>query len=511
MNVVQTDVLIVGAGPSGLIAACALARAGVAFHLIDKMEERSPHSRALVVHLRSLEIFDQLGVAEKLLGEGNAVRGLRMHFGGKLRLEVDFSEQRYQGCRFRDALFVEQNRTEAALDACLDRLGAQPLFNHELIEFEEGEDGVLAGCRDGQDRPYRVECRYVVGCDGAHSVVRQQKQIPFSGSAYAEDFMLADVDLDWSQSRENFQAFIDRDGLLVLLPMRQKVRLVAARGRYRPQSGVPTLEEFQALMARLVPYEARISNPAWIARFHLHHRIAKRFRAGRVCLAGDAAHIHSPVGGQGMNTGIQDAWNLGWKLAWALGTRHRHHADELLDTYHEERHPVGKQLIGTTDRAFTFLAGQSWSSRFIRTFIGPWLLPTLGSFGSLRRRALFRITQLGVHYRGRKLSGPDPDGRHFTRTLVPGDRMPDLQVGDTSLHRALDATQPTILCVGVQDHERREGCKFLHLPNASDVDRELLGLKDHGLFLIRPDGHLAARAVSMQGLRDSPLLRLYPG
>ena len=510
MNEVRVDVLIVGAGPSGSTLACALARAGVSFHLIDKAERRSPYSRALVVHPRSLEILDRLGALEVLLARGNPVQSVRIHIGGKPRLEVDFSEAQYGGCRFPEALFVEQNQTEAALDACLACSGLRPLFDRELIEFDEGVDGVRATCHDADHGSYHVECRYIVGCDGAHSAVRHGMDVAFSGSAYAQDFMLADVDLEWGQGRHSFQAFIERGGFMAFFPLREKTRLVAARGRYRENSGAPSLEDFERLLDRLVPYDARISNPSWIERFHLHHRIADRFRMGRICLAGDAAHIHSPVGGQGMNTGIQDAWNLGWKLAWALRSGNPAVADDILETYHDERYPVGRLLLRTTDRAFSFVSGTSWFSQLARTFIAPWLVPTLGRISFLRRALLFRITQLGIHYRGSALSGPDPDRRHFTSALLPGDRMPDVPIGDDWLRPLLDPVRPTVLAVEVEAPLESNRWKIIHLPNPTDQTRSLLGLKGAALFLVRPDGHLAARGVTLETLETAKLMRLAP-
>ena len=522
--VVRVDVLIVGAGPSGLTLACALARAGVSFHLIDKALERSPYSRALVVHPRSLEILDRLGALADLSVRGNPVGGARLHVGGKPRLVLDFGEWQYEGCRFSEALFVEQNRTEAALDACLSRSGLRALFDNELIAFDTVADGVRATCRDA-DGSYRVECQYVVGCDGAHSAVRHGMDVAFSGSAYAQDFMLADVDLEWERGQHAFQVFIERRGFMAFFPLRDKTRLVGGRGRFTEDGGTqdggtqdggtqdggtPSLEDFERLLAQVVPYETRISNPAWIARFHLHHRIADRFQMGRACLAGDAAHVHSPVGGQGMNTGIQDAWNLGWKLAWALGSGDSSAAGEILETYHDERYPVGRTLLRTTDQAFSFVSGTSWVSQMVRTLIAPWLIPTLGRIPALRRGLLFRITQLGIRYRGSALSGPDPDRRHFTGALLPGDRMPDIPIGDAWLRPLLDPVRPTLLVVGMDSPPASARWKIIHLQDATDSTRNLLGLKGLGLFLIRPDGHLAARGVALTTLETAALMRLAP-
>jgi 2-polyprenyl-6-methoxyphenol hydroxylase-like FAD-dependent oxidoreductase len=507
----RTDVLIVGAGPSGLTLACGLARAGVSLHLIDKLSERLPHSRALVVHLRSLEIFDQLGMADELLPLGNNVAGGRIHFAGKRPLNVRFFEQSYAGCRFRAALFIEQEQTEAALDRCLDRLGHRVHFGHELIGFDEQGEQVHASCLDEDNRKYRVECRYIVGCDGAHSVVRSQKNIPFLGSAYPQDFILADVDLMWDEPRDLFQIFIDRHGFLAMLPMRTKSRLISARGRYRVDAPEPSMADFQTLVAQSVPQKAKISDPVWLTRFHLHHRIAERYIAGRVCLVGDAAHIHSPVGGQGMNTGIQDAWNLAWKLVWALRCGDARQARELLASYHEERYPVGKRLIRTTDRAFNFVSGRSWLSQLVRACIGPWVVPKVAGLDRVRTRALFLLTQLGINYRGSKLCGPDAGGRIFKRGLVSGDRMPNISVGGVTLHGLLHHTKPTILAVGARPREDLGDWPVVCLLQPALDVRRLLHVKDRAFFLIRPDGHLAARATTPEGLMQAKLGKYWAG
>ncbi|MCA8915206.1 MAG: FAD-dependent monooxygenase [Planctomycetes bacterium] len=492
----QTDVLIVGAGPSGLTLACSLARAGVAFHMIDRITERSPYSRALVVQLRSLEIFNQLGIAEGLIPLGNEAGNAKLFVKRKLKVELPIFDVAYKGCRYDKALFIEQGRTEHALESCLSGFGGNAHLGHELLSFEETADGVSARCRGESD--YNVEAKYIVGCDGAHSVVRHGKDIAFEGAAYAQDFILADLDIKWDQPSSAFMAFQDREGFMAIFPMKDRSRLIAARGRYHEDAPEPTLEDFREIFTRLVPYKAELSNPVWLTRFHLHHRIAKRFRSGRAMLAGDAAHIHSPVGGQGMNTGIQDAWNLGWKLAWALKSPAS--AEALLESYHEERHPVGESLLRTTDAAFNFVAGQGWFAKTARSWFAPWALPLGASLPPIRNRARYLVTELGISYHGSSLCGP---GRG---TPTPGDRMPDFEIDGRSLHALLDSVQPTVLSVS-DDPAESPRWKAIQLAKPTDEQRELLGLDDHCHFLIRPDAYLAARAESLDALADATLLK----
>jgi hypothetical protein len=300
-------------------------------------------------------------------------------------------------------------------------------------------------------------------------------------------------------------AFVDGAGFLALFPMREKYRLVSARGKYREDAPEPTLADFEAVMKRLVPHKFAISNPTWLARFHLHHRIARSFRDGRVLLAGDAAHIHSPVGGQGMNTGIQDAWNLGWKLANAV--RNPGCADWLLDTYHAERYPVGKTLLLTTDTAFNFVAGQSLLPRLVRTLVMPWLLPIGMRLPGVTRMAMYRVSQLGIGYRSSALCGPDLERRRFARAPQPGDRVPDFDIAGTSLHRLLDPLRPTLLAVSAAAVDSNNW-KCIHLPAPSEDQRRLLGIKSSGYLLIRPDAHAAARGAGVSDIRRAALLRL---
>src|SRR5919202_3277399 len=380
----ETDVLVVGAGPTGLVMAAQLAAQGIGCRIIDKTPIRSERSRALVVQARSLELLQKMSIADELVSRGRQTLKLTPFVDGRRVVDVEFGDIGVDDTPYPFLLFVSQAETERVLEEYLVSLGVTVERPVELLTFSQDSEGVSARLRHRDGREETVETRYLVGADGAHSVVRKTAGLAFEGEPYPQDFVLADVELDWEGEDDRLYFFLSRKGLLAVFPLAgpSTYRLIATRAEDAPpDAGDPTLEEFQQLATELSALPMKLHDPGWLARFRLHHRGVDSYRKGRAFVAGDAAHIHSPAGGQGMNTGIQDAYNLAWKLALAIEGRV---ADEFLDSYHEERHPIGQRLLRTTDRMFSVAATHNPLLITVRDFLIPRVAPQVLSTRSRR-------------------------------------------------------------------------------------------------------------------------------
>ncbi|HUJ58441.1 MAG TPA: FAD-dependent monooxygenase [Kofleriaceae bacterium] len=337
------DALVVGAGPTGLALAGELLRRGLSVRVIDKAAAPTTQSRAIGVQARTLEIFDDLGIADDLVARGNRVEGATMLAGAHPFIEVDFEAL---DTRFPFILCVSQVETEAVLAALLARRGGAVERSCELVALHQDATGVDAVVR-GPGGDETIRASWIVGCDGAHSAVRHAIGGTFAGHSYEETFVLADVHADWDVSRRRVETHFADDGAVACFPLggdHWRIILTAADALPDP----PTLEVVRAVVERRLGRPAALRDAGWISSFRIHCRQVERYREGRAFLCGDAAHIHSPVGGQGMNTGIQDAHNLAWKLALVARGRGR---PALLDSYHAERHAIGRRVLAQTDLA----------------------------------------------------------------------------------------------------------------------------------------------------------------
>jgi 2-polyprenyl-6-methoxyphenol hydroxylase-like FAD-dependent oxidoreductase len=513
-----TDVVIVGAGPTGLALAAQLQQFDTRIRIVDRQLDRVHESRALVMQPRTLELLRGLGIAETLVERGNDAVQLRIHVGERV-VGMRLFDIGLEDTAFPFLLFISQAETEAILNEHLAARGVPVERGVELVGFSVDSDEVTCTLRDGEGRTEQLRCRYLVGCDGAHSTVREGAGIDFAGGSYPHTFVLADLELDGELERGAAHTFLGDKGILLFFPLDTPAtwRIVGMRPRTehaRDQETEPlSLEELQRICDRFTGDTLRLHDPVWLTYFRLHHRQATRYRTGRVFVAGDAAHVHSPAGGQGMNTGIQDAWNLGWKLALVA----REIADPaLLDTYESERRPVGRFVLRFTDRATSIATADSAFVRLMRTQIAPRLLPLLLHFRTGRAYGFRTLSQLAISYRD---SPAVQEGPHAPRAGPrAGDRLPDARIvrdgRESWLHEAVAAPAFHLLLCGprtdwpadqVAAIQERHTLVAVHrltrdahpthgvLLDASGTALARLGAQEAAHYLVRPDGHIGYR------------------
>ncbi|WP_405653824.1 FAD-dependent monooxygenase [Streptomyces sp. NBC_00019] len=493
------DVLVVGGGPTGLALAAQLRSYGTRFRIVDRSTDRVHESRALAIQPRTLEALAGLGVTDGLVAWGNPAMKLRMHLPRRVvatRLfDIGVTDTPYPYL-----LFLSQAETERVL---AERLAAQDVpieRGTELVRLEPTDAEVRCRLRRGDGVEEVVEARYVVGCDGAHSIVRAQAGIDFEGYAYPRTFLLADLEVDGLEPGA-VHTYMTGIGMLFFFPLGSPAtwRMLSMRPPEAPDAEV-TLPLLQGITDRYTDDGLVLRDPAWMTDFRLHNRGASRYRAGRCFLAGDAAHIHSPAGAQGMNTGIQDALNLGWKLALVCRGAA---PEELLETYGTERAPVGRVVRSFTDRAFTIGTSSNPAIRLARTQLAPRLAPLALRSTALRRRLFRTVSELGIHYRRSPVSVAG--SRPPRRGPRAGDRLPDLPRGLQSR------------CAGPGYHLLLTGPR--HLWSDEQIVAVLRGrdsvvavhrVDDQGPWpdvvhgLVRPDGYLGyvARGARLAGLRE---------
>jgi len=376
----DTDVLVVGAGPTGLALAVALASRGVRATVIDRLAEGANSSRAAVVHARTLEVLEPLGVAAQLVERG--VQAQRFTIRDRDRVLVPIAFDRLPTA-YPYTLMVSQAVTEQVLLQRLVDLGGQVLRPRQLVDLAQDASGATVTLDDGS----RLRARYVVGADGMHSTVRERAGIAFSGGSYGESFVLADVHLSGAVPSDEVTLYFSPAGMMVVAPLPGGVHRIVAPVDEAPEH--PSADYVQTLLDTRGPQRERalVQGIVWGSRFRVHHRVADTYRAGRVVLAGDAAHVHSPAGGQGMNVGILDAMRLADALVRSLAGD-----AAALDAYGAERRPVAQQVVAMAD-AITRMATVRPALRALRNL----LLRALSRLPAFRGRLAWRLS--GLVYR----------------------------------------------------------------------------------------------------------------
>ena len=496
-----SDILIIGAGPTGLMLACQLSLyPNISFRIIDKNAGRTTQSRALSIHARSLEILSQLNLIDKAIARGTFADAMNLYFNGQRAMHVDYSgfrqEQDVLLSKYPCVLFLEQSITEELLETFLNEHNVFVERETEAVDLTNIDDAhVQVKLTTGET----VRTKYICACDGGRSIVRRQLQLPFSGQTYSESIFLADCHVENLPVRVGEMGlFFNNTGYVGAFPL--------ANGRYRltgtiqdrsPSDPPPTIDEVVSIFnQRSQLPDVSVSDCQWISLYRSHHRHVSKFRCRKqYFLLGDAAHIHSPLGGQGMNAGLQDAYNLAWKLAHVLVHQGK---DELLDTYHDERYPVAEKLVRTTDRGFAFISSPKPWVRFLRMWIIPYILqwivqPMLTHFQSMRHGMFRGVSQLAVTYRLSNSNNSCASDGDFHRSIpMPGDRFPYMIFEPCFYHFVL-FDDPTLVNVD-------KFCEFLLQNHGKMIkvhyaQKENMPLDYPGAFLVRPDGYIGYRTV----------------
>jgi len=478
-----SEVLVVGAGPTGLVLALWLTRMGIRPRIIDKAPRAGTTSRALAVHARTLELYGQLDLTDTVISTGRQVPAINMWVKGKPEARVIFNAIGGDLTPYPFMHILPQDEHERLLNERLNALGVTVERQTELSGYSEEGDRIVATLRTPKGEE-RCEVGYIAGCEGAHSIVRQTMGTGFPGGTYQHLFYVADVEATGRSSDGELHIDLDEADFLAVFPLKASghVRLVGTVRDERAQHA-DTLK-FDDVKGRAIEHlQVQVRKVNWFSTYQVHHRVTEHFRRGHAFVLGDAAHIHSPAGGQGMNTGIGDAINLAWKLKAVLAKR----APEIiLDSYESERIAFARKLVYTTDKVFTMATAEGKIAEIIRTRILPLVFPAAVRVSPWREWLFRTVSQIMIDYRGSWLSS----GR--AGEIHGGDRLPWLRGADN--YRPLRATTWQVHVYGEAAPELSAWCREHHLPLHSFAwhdDCAAAGFARDALYLLRPDTYVA--------------------
>jgi 2-polyprenyl-6-methoxyphenol hydroxylase-like FAD-dependent oxidoreductase len=480
------DVLIAGAGPTGLVLALWLAKLGVRVRIVDQTEAPGTTSRALAVQARTLELYRQLDLADTVVASGHQTPAVNLWVKGQQATRIPFENVGAGLTPYPFLLIFPQDRHERLLIDRLRDFGVSVERRTELLGFEASGDRVVARLRGPDGGESTCEAAFIAGCDGAHSIVRQTIGGSFPGGTYRQLFYVADVEASGPALNGELHVDLDQADFLAVFPIDNngRARLIGTVRDARADH--PETLTFADVGDRAINHlKVAVQRVNWFSTYRVHHRVTDRFRRGRAFVLGDAAHIHSPAGGQGMNTGIGDAINLAWKLASVIGGRA---SDRLLDSYEAERIGFARRLVATTDRVFSFATAEGPVADFLRTRIAPLVIPGVAGFAAAREYMFRTVGQLTLNYRG----GPLSAGR--AGQIHGGDRLPWVSIAGEDNFAPLAEIGWQAHVYGTPAEGLTAWCDTHGLTvhaYAWHPEHLAAGLERDALYLLRPDSYLA--------------------
>ncbi|KAL4805468.1 FAD binding domain-containing protein [Aspergillus unguis] len=495
------DVLIVGAGPSGLVTALWLVKQGISIRIIDKAMPDVTTSRALAIQARTLELYRQLGIAEAVVKSGHKIKATNVWSEGTHRGRIPIGDIGAGLTPYPFIHVLSQDRHERILEDRLNSLGVQVERDRELIDYAENESSITArlrhtglmsnGSHAGDDDVETCEALFIVGCDGAHSAVRHAAGIEFNGAAYSHILFVADIEGSGPSVNGETHVTMNQSEFILLLPYDDNRRVRVSGAIDDTAAGKGTSVSFDDVAPQVTrTLKLKIDKVNWFSTYRSHHRVAAAFRKGRAFLVGDASHIHSPVGGQGMNTGIGDAINLAWKLSAVIKG---HARPSLLDSYEVERRAFAQQLVSTSDSGFNSVISQSYLAQTMRLWVVPYLAPLLVKLQYFSHMVFRKVSQIMLDYRHSILSTGVAGDVHG------GDRLPWAPVKDVDNFESLDSITWQVHVYGVPSLELTRWCQDRSLPLHAfpwDGQYQAVGLEADAAYLIRPDTYVAVAEPS---------------
>ena len=501
----RTEIAVVGAGPTGLVLALWLARRGVAVRIIDAADRPGTMSRALVVHARTLELYRQLGIAGDIVAHSVTFATVNLWARGRHAGRIVFDDIGRGLTPYPYIVILPQDEHERLLAAALAHAGVEVERAAELIDFAPVGDVVSLRVRRAGGAETTLRAAYVVGCDGAHSRVRELIRVGFPGGTYERIYYVADVAMRGPTANQELHLALDDADFLAVFPLLGEGAARIIGTVRRDAVGDRELGWDDVSAHAIARMQLDIERVNWFSTYRVHHRVARHFRSGRIFLAGDAAHVHSPVGGQGMNTGIGDAVNLAWKLASVVSGEA---APALLDSYEPERIAFARRLVASTDRAFSLVTRDGAIARRVRTGLVPRLLPRLGRRRWFRRVMFRAVSQTDLHYHRSGLStgraGRVRAGDRLPWVRSAGDGGPDgdnftpLRSMDWQLH-VYGAASPALRRTAVARDLALHVFPF-------DAPAAAAGLARDAVYLVRPDGYVA---LADRSGRAWPIIRYF--